>query len=64
MTTVTAAEKAIQAALTLVRPLLQDQIDAWAKFGTCQTLPLMAKSTTRNSFQYFQLNQTYLGILD
>jgi maltose phosphorylase len=25
-----------------LRPLLQDQIDAWAKFGTCQTLPLMA----------------------
>jgi maltose phosphorylase len=41
--TVTAAEKAIQAALTLgYDQLLQDQIDAWAKFGTCQTLPLMA----------------------
>jgi trehalose/maltose hydrolase-like predicted phosphorylase len=42
--------------------LLQDQINAWAKFGKCQTSLLKEiKAQQGIRFNIFQLNQTYLG---
>jgi maltose phosphorylase len=41
--TVTRCQKKYTIRFTLgYDQLLQDQIDAWAKFGKCQILPLMA----------------------
>ena len=62
--TVTAAEKAIQAALTLgYDQLLQDQIDAWAKIWDMSDITIDGdvKAQQGIRFNIFQLNQTYLG---
>jgi maltose phosphorylase len=62
--TITAAEKAIQAALTLgYDQMLQDQIDAWAKIWEMSDITIDGdvKAQQGIRFNIFQLNQTYLG---
>jgi maltose phosphorylase len=62
--TLTAAEKAIQSALTKgYGQLLQDQIDAWAKIWEMSDITINGdvKAQQGIRFNIFQLNQTYLG---
>lgn len=62
--TITAAEKAIQAALALgYEQLLQDQITAWAKIWEMSDITIDGdvKAQQGIRFNIFQLNQTYLG---
>jgi maltose phosphorylase len=62
--TLTAAEKAIQLALTKgYDQLLQDQIDAWAKIWEMSDITIDGdvKAQQGIRFNIFQLNQTYLG---
>ncbi|MGO4817804.1 glycoside hydrolase family 65 protein [Flavobacterium sp. W22_SRS_FP1] len=62
--TLTAAEKAIQLALTKgYGQLLQDQIDAWAKIWEMSDITIDGdvKAQQGIRFNIFQLNQTYLG---
>jgi maltose phosphorylase len=62
--TLTAAEKAIQSALTKgYDQLLEDQIDAWAKIWEMSDITIDGdvKAQQGIRFNIFQLNQTYLG---
>jgi maltose phosphorylase len=62
--TLTAAQKAIQSALTKgYGQLLQDQIDAWTKIWEMSDITIDGdvKAQQGIRFNIFQLNQTYLG---